>query len=417
MLNKLFRGLRITVIGAALAFALTACADIPEGEVDTQNGDTQTTAEETGPIKVGAILPLTGDGAAYGDPMQKVAQIALEKANAEGGTQIEFIWEDGKCNGADAANATRKLIEVDKVKVIYGGFCSSETLAMAPIAEKAGVVVLSPGSSSPDITTAGDYIFRNYPSDATQGRVLAEESTRRGYKKVAILSEQNDYTLGIQKVFEEKFTASGGIVDVQTYLPSDSDFRTPLLKLKAGEPDALFINPQTPAKADLAFKQLEEMDWDVALIGNDVVAGFQDLIEKFADTLEGMLVAEFSFDRNNPAFIALEEKYKENTGEELPYGTYASTSYDAVFIIKEALTAAGNDADGVKAYLYNIDGRKGLGGTLIIDENGDPKAGHQLEEVKGGKVVSYAAAPAPAEESTVVEEKAAMDEESMDEAT
>lgn len=411
MVNKLFRGLGVTLLGALMIFALAACADVPEGEMDTtpDTGE-EMTADTTGPLMIGAILPLTGDGAAYGDPMQKVAQIALEKVNADGGVngrQLEFIWEDGKCNGADAANAARKLIEVDKVEVIYGGFCSSETLAIAPIAEKAGVVVLSPGSSSPDITNAGDYIFRNYPSDATQGRVLAEEANRRGYKKVAILSEQNDYTLGIQGVFEEMFD---GEVEVQTFLPDDSDFRTPLLKLKSGEPDALFINPQTPAKADLAFKQLEEMDWDVALIGNDVVAGFQDLISKYSDTLEGMLVAEFAFDRSNPEFMALEDTYKEKTGEDLPYGTYASTSYDAVVILAEALASVGNDADAVKGYLYAIDGRAGLGGSLTIDQNGDPKAGHRLEEVKGGEVVVYDAPAASDDSDSMMEEGEAMEE-------
>lgn len=411
MVNKLFRAFGITILSASFMFALAACADIPEDETNTtlEKGE-EVTEETTDTFKVGAIFPLTGDGAAYGDPMQKVANIALEKVNAEGGANgrtIEFIWEDGKCNGADAANAARKLIEVDKVQLIYGGFCSSETLAIAPIAEKAGVTVLSPGSSSPDITTAGDYIFRNYPSDATQGRVLAEEANRRGYKKIAILSEQNDYTLGIQGIFEDKFD---GEVEVQTFLPNDSDFRTPLLKLKAGEPDALFINPQTPAKADLAFKQLEEMEWDAALIGNDVVAGFQDLIGKYSDTLEGMLVAEFAFDRNSPEFIALEEKFKENTGEKLPYGTYASTSYDAVFILAEALAEKGNDADAVRDYLYAINGRKGLGGTLIMDKNGDPKAGHRLEVVKGGKVEVY---EVPGEAMTEVDES--MEEETTTE--
>lgn len=379
MLSKLTRGLGITLVATSLLLVLSACADTPGGE--------ETTEETTGPVKVGAILPLTGDGAAYGDPMQKVAQIALEKVNANG-QKLEFIWEDGKCNGADAANAARKLIEVDKVQIIYGGFCSSETLAIAPIAEKAGVVVFSPASSSPDITTAGDYIFRNYPSDSSQAKILAQEANRKGYKKVAVLSEQNDYTLALAKAFTETFTSLGGEVEAQTFLASDSDFRTALLKLKSGEADALFINPQTPAKADLAFKQLEEMGWEVALIGNDVVAGYQDLISKFASTVEGMLVAEFSFNRNNPEFIALKEKFKEKTGEDLPYETYASTVYDAVFITNEALEAVGNDGSALKEYFYGIHGRAGLGGLLTIDENGDPKAGHALEVVKDGKVVS-----------------------------
>lgn len=409
MLNKLTRTAGISILGASLMFLLAACADGPiDQPTDTSND--QQVAEESNTLKVGAIFPLTGDGAAYGDPLQKVAQIALEEVNAAGGVngkEIEFIWEDGKCNGADAANAARKLIEVDQVKVIFGGFCSGETLAVAPLAEAAGVIVLSPGSSSPDITTAGDYIFRNYPSDAKQGKVIGEEANAKGYAKVAMLTEQNDYTIGIQNVFSEHFT---GEVISETYLPDDSDFRTALVKLQSEEPDALFINPQTPTKADLIFKQIEEMDWDVDMIGNDVVAGYQDLTTKYAELVEGMLVAEFAFDRSNPDFIALEEEFKTRTGTDLPYGTYASTTYDAVSIVRDMLTVSETDTEAMKNFLYGLSGRTGLSGSLTLDSNGDPNFEHRLETIVGGEVVPYES------EGSMMEEGEAMEDESMEEA-
>lgn len=399
MAKTFLKRLGVAAFGLFLVASLSACADIEdEGtSLTQQTGETQTQASTQEPsdddtVKIGGILPLTGDGAAYGEPMQKVAQIALDEINAAGGVngkKLEIIWEDGKCNGNDASVAANKLINVDKVKAIYGGFCSSETLAVAPIAEAAKVVVLSPASSSPDITNAGEYIFRNYPSDATQGKVLAEGAKDNGFKKVGVLAEQNDYTLGIQKVFESKFKELGGEVVVATYLPDDSDFRTSLLKLKSDGVDALLVDPQTPAKADLIFKQLEEMDWQVKLMGNDVVAGYQDLISKYSKLVEGMIVAEFTYDKENPAFKKLSDKFKEVAGKDLPYGTYATTCYDAVYILKEALAAVGNDADAIKGHLEGINDREGLGGTLNFDENGDPKAGHSLEVVKDGKVTAY----------------------------
>ncbi len=396
MVKKFTKGLGIAALGLILAASLSACADDQSSDSGTQQTSSGTQAmtqmSDDNSIKVGAILPLTGDGAAYGEPMQKVAQIALDEINAAGGVngkKLEFIWEDGKCNGNDAADAANKLINVDKVQIIYGGFCSSETLAIAPIAEAAHVVVLSPASSSPDITNAGDYIFRNYPSDATQGKVLAQGAQKQGFKKIGILAEQNDYTLGIQKVFQDQFQQLGGTVVVETYLPDDTDFRTSLLKLKSDSVDALMVDPQTPAKADLIFKQLQEMDWNVKLMGNDVVAGYQDLISKYSKLVEGMVVAEFTYDKTNPAFQKLVAQFKKETGKDLPYGTYASTCYDAVYIIKEALAKVGNNADALKGYLAAINGRKGLAGTLTFDENGDPKAGHSLEIVKNGKVVAY----------------------------
>ncbi|MFO0780480.1 MAG: ABC transporter substrate-binding protein [Candidatus Gracilibacteria bacterium] len=399
MVTPISKRLGIAALGFVMAASLSACADIDdEGSSSTQQqtSTTQTQAvtgkTEGETMKIGGILPLSGDGAAYGEPLQKVAQIALDEVNAKGGVQgkkLEIIWEDGKCNGNDAAIAANKLINIDKVKVIYGGFCSSETLAVAPIAEAAKVVVLSPGSSSPDITNAGQYIFRNYPSDATQGKVLAEGAKEKGFKKVGVLSEQNDYTLGIQRVFDAKFKELGGEVVTSTYLPDDTDFRTSLLKLKSEGVDALLVDPQTPAKADLIFKQLEEMKWDVKLMGNDVVAGYQDLISKYAKLVEGMVVAEFTYDKENPEFKKLAAKFKEVAGKELPYGTYASTCYDAVYILQEALEKSGNDAEAIKTYLAGIKDRKGLGGSLTFDENGDPKAGHSLEMVKDGKVAAY----------------------------
>ncbi len=395
MMKNLFKWLGIGLFGAMMVFALAGCAGEEGSAPVKEETKAPYTEEKTGSLKIGGIFPLTGDGATYGEPMQKVVKIALDEINAAGGVKgqkLEIIWENGKCNGNDAAAAANKLINIDKVKVIYGGFCSSETLAVAPLAETAKVIVFSPGSSSPAITTAGDYIFRNYPSDSSQGKILAEAAKEKGWKKVGVVSEQNDYTQGILKVFESRFKELGGSVEAQTYLPDDSDFRTSLLKLKTGKADALFINPQTPNKADLIFKQLEEMKWKVALIGNDVVAGYQDLVKKYAKTIEGMLTAEFSYDKENPDFKKLAAKYKELAGAELPYGAYATTSYDAVYILKEALENVGNDADKIKTYLYGIKERKGLAGSLTFDSNGDPKAGHRLEMVKDGKVAPYSEA-------------------------
>lgn len=196
---------KIVKNGKVVKYGAEDSASATETPADTEEAVEATIAAKGETVKIGGILPLTGDGAAYGVPLQKVAQIAIDKVNSEGGIQLEFIWEDGKCNGQDGSAAAQKLIDIDKVQIIYGGFCSSETLGAAPIAEQAGIVMLSPGSSSPDITNAGDFIFRNYPSDSSQGVIMAGIATELGLKKVGMLTEENDYTVGIEKVFKEAF--------------------------------------------------------------------------------------------------------------------------------------------------------------------------------------------------------------------
>ena len=94
--------------------------------------------------------------------------------------KIEFVKEDGGCNPKDATSATTKLIEIDKVVAIIGGFCSGETLAAAPIAERNRVILFSPTSSNPKITEAGDFILNSINGEKVQ------LSSFRGNKSVVV---------------------------------------------------------------------------------------------------------------------------------------------------------------------------------------------------------------------------------------
>ena len=147
------------------------------------------------PIKIGFIGPLTGDAMSYGRPLSNAVRMAVDVINQSGGVKgrpIEILYEDGKCTNTGALNVVRKLIHIDKVSIIIGGICSGETLAILPFTESKGIIVLSPSSSSPDLTGAGKYFFRNTPSDLKGGEKLAQLITQK-YKhtKVALLSGKN----------------------------------------------------------------------------------------------------------------------------------------------------------------------------------------------------------------------------------
>ncbi len=142
------------IIGAAIVIVLAAfaCACL----------DKQPTESEE--IKIGAVLPLTGDGAKYGQSAKSGLDLAVEEINANGGIKGKFInviYEDTKMEPKEGTSAVLKLLTIEKVPAIIGAMASSVTLAIAPIAEENKVVLLSPVSSSPLITDAGDYIFRN----------------------------------------------------------------------------------------------------------------------------------------------------------------------------------------------------------------------------------------------------------------
>lgn len=345
------------------------------------------------PIKIGVLLPLTGDGAVYGEPARNVYQLAVDEINAAGGVngqQLMLVIEDGKCNGKDATSAAQKLINVDQVKVIIGGICSSETIPVAPLAAEKKVALFSPGASSPDLTGISPYFFRDYPSDASQGKVLAEVAyNQKGWKTVAFLQEQTDYALGIYKAFSTTFEALGGKIVREEVPTATTDFRSPLTKLKAAKTDAIFVDTQTPAVSEKIFKQMQDLKWNTPVLVNDVTGGTPATVLMYKDLLEGALTAEFSTDPTNTKFTKLLTDYKTKYGTELPYQAYGQTEYDAVYMLRDAIIAVGYDGEKIAAWSRTVKDWDGASGKVTIGQDGDRVGGHTVEVIKGGKTERF----------------------------
>jgi branched-chain amino acid transport system substrate-binding protein len=343
-----------------------------------------------GPIKIGFVGPLTGDAASYGIPIKNAITLAVEEINNAGGVngrKIEMIYEDGKCTGKDAVNAAQKLINIDKVNIILGGMCSGELLSIAPITEPAKVLLLSPAASSPDITHAGDFIFRNNPSDADGGKALAK-LIREKYTKAAIISENTDYAQALARVFVENFRSLGGeVVAQENFDPGIKDFRTILTKIKASNPQVLLINPQTEIAGGLIVKQAREMGITLPFYGTIALAGTK-AIETAGKYAEGMLVVDApGLSESNPKAVKFLADYKAK------YGTttlefYLGAAYDAVYILADGISKYGTDTEKLKNYLYSLKNYNGVIGTYGFDENGDLIGiEYTVKQIKNGKAV------------------------------
>lgn len=346
----------------------------------------------TGPINIGAIMPLTGEAASYGQPMGEVLKMAVDDINQAGGIKgrpLNLILEDGKCDGKESATVMQKLVNVDKVQVVVGGWCSSESLAAVPIAEQNKVFLISGGSSSPDLTAISKFFARTYPSDATQGKILAETAMAKGWKKVAFIQEQQDYTLGLFKVFSQRFQELGGQTVKEEYAPNSSDFKTQINKLKATKSDALFIDSQAPASSELIAKQLGELKWNTPILLSDPAIGDREMVKRNAKFLEGAIGAEFSVDPTNPKYQAILGSYKAKYGKDVVYPQYAQTLYDAVAIVADGLKAVGNNGEKLAEWIRSQKDWTGASGNLVIGDNGDRVGGHVVKVVKNGEVVLY----------------------------
>ncbi|MBI4599397.1 ABC transporter substrate-binding protein [Candidatus Uhrbacteria bacterium] len=388
-MTKETKVLWVVVVVAAIALLGWYATTQKKEASQTPPAGQEQSAGQQAPIKVGFLHPLTGDAASYGEAMRNTARLAVEEINAVGGVNgrpLELVMEDGKCNGKDAANAMQKLVNVDQVKIVLGGFCSSESLAAVPIAEAGKVALFSPGASSPDLTGKSMYFMRDYPSDASQGSVLADAALKKGWKKIAFIQEQLDYPVGILKAFSAKFEQGGGVIVKEEFPTTTTDFRSALTKLKSEKPDALFIDSQTPASGERVLKQVVELKWTIPLLITDAFAGDAKTIEANKDALEGTLAAEFGVDENNEKFQRLVSAYKEKYGADLPFQSYAQTEYDAVYMTRDALAAVGEDGEQLAGWLRSALDWQGASGSVTIGSDGDRVGGHTLKVIKDGKV-------------------------------
>ena len=376
----------ILAIITLIVLLLSACA------VQQQTQIEQKQVQPQGSYKIGVMLPLSGDAAAYGLPIQKTIKIALDEVNAKGGVngkKLELIYEDSKCNPKDGNAAAQKLVNIDKVKIIIGGACSGETLGAAPITEANKVILISPSATSPDITKAGDFVFRTAPSDAYAGIVASDYAFNTlKAKKSAVISETTDYAQGLRKVFKENFAKSGGdIVADEVYNPEDTDFRTQVTKVKSANPDVIYLVPQAPAKGVLLVKQLKEAGAKQQLLTAEVIIGRNIVKENGAD-LEGLVGIEQKFDEKVPKASALMAKYRQEAKEEPPFPGYMAGAYDIVYLLADAIGKYGYDSEKIRDYLYTLKDYDGAVGKITMDSNGDPIMEYAIQQVKNGQLVA-----------------------------
>lgn len=342
---------------------------------------------EKEPIKIGIMGPLTGDLASLGQNSKLAVDIAIEEINQAGGINgrlLQVIYEDTKCNPKDGADAGAKLMNVDHVSAIIGGVCSSETLAVAPIAEQTKTVVLSHCASAPSVSNAGDYIFRVYPSDSFQGKYLASYVFNNlGVKKAAILFCLSDYCEGLRSTFRKGFEELGGqIVSEEGYEQSARDLRSQLTKIKKANPDGIYFASYTEA-AIPGIKQFKEMGMNAKLFGADA---WDD--PKIWDSV-GAAGNGSLFTVVAPSAKGFQEKFSNKTGKN-DLTICAPQAYDAINIIANIMKKVGTNGESIKNELYAVKNYQGVSGLINFDSNGDLSSGNYIiKVVKDGKVVPY----------------------------
>jgi branched-chain amino acid transport system substrate-binding protein len=346
-------------------------------------------------IPIGHVASKTGDTATFGVSADEGIKLALDEVNAAGGAlgkQIRVITEDDRSLNDEAKTACNKLITRDHVVAILGEIASSRSIAIAPVCEDAKIPMLSPGSTNPKVTQGYEYIFRNCFIDPFQGTAMATFAMDAapkglGLKRFAVLYPVNsDYGVGLKDFFEAAVKQRGGeIVAEEAYTEkSDSDFKAQLTKIKAANPEAIFVSGYY-TEAGLIAKQAKQLGLTVPLMGGDGWDSDQT-VRIGGDAVNGCYFSNhYSPDEDRPEVKKFVDNYKKKYGGKVP-DAMAILGYDAMKIMADAINRAGStNGDKIRDALAATKDFPGASGVTTIDKDHNAKKSVVILKIDGGQ--------------------------------
>ncbi|MBN1865928.1 ABC transporter substrate-binding protein [Candidatus Sumerlaeota bacterium] len=337
-------------------------------------------------LKIGAIMPLSGNLAAYGSStLDGVKMMAdeINKTGGVGGRQIELVIENNEGDTVKSADALRKLEGLNKVLAVIGPITSTNAMAVARDAQNKGVVLMTPTGTNDKITEYGDFIFRACFNDSFQGIAVARFAYEDlGLRSaVAFQDRTSDYSVGLCKSFSETFERLGGtMMPMESYKQGDTDFVPQLRKIRRAEAQALFV-PGYPPELPLIVNQAKNIRLEATLLGAD---GWDnsDLTDNAGHNLQGSYFSgAFSTESKTPElekFLALASA----RGIDDPR-SFEALGYDSMGLVAQAALHAGALASfapsdlasqrrALRGALASIENYKGATGAIAMQPSGDP---------------------------------------------
>lgn len=346
----------------------------------------------SGSIKVGLVVPLTGDVKTFGESARNGAMLAFDEANAAGGVngrQIQVVATDDKNDPTETANAGAKLIDMDQVVAIVGSVSSKCSAPLSDKCEASKVPMITPTSTNPKVTVGEDgrrkaYVFRACFIDPFQGTVGARFvlDSLKATTAAVMYDVGNDYSKGLADYFRAAFERGGGQVPAfESYAKDDVDFSAILTKLKLSSPDVLFI-PDYYNKVGLIAKQARQLGVRSVLLGGD---GWDspEMTKIAGDAIYGgYFTNHYSPDDPRPEVQQWVAKYQAKYGQRPD--ALATLGYDAALLLIEALRKSPNlTRDEVRTALQGITNFPCVSGNITFDADGNP--------IKSAAVLQYTA--------------------------
>ncbi len=348
---------------------------------------------EQGPIRIGLAGPFTDS---VGAPMKRAAELAVEQANRSGGINgrpIELVIRDD-FGDPDSALSAAAALQAAGVVAVIGHIYSGSTLAAAPVYNdpRNPVVQISPSSSAPEVTGAGDYTFRVCPSDLQYGAALARfTADRLGFRHGTILYLNDDYGRGLRQSFARSFTELGGTIDdTDPYLGGTPDVGPYLDRLVRRKTTQFIFLGGNLSEGEATLRAAASRKLRIPLLGGDGL----ERLEETGPLAEGAYIANgylasFPSPLNREFVSAYADRYRGAA----PPTQAAAATYDILFLLRRVIGQVGTDRkrirDGVAAIGNTTAVYEGVTGEIAFDENGDvPKQRVVIGQVHNGRIIA-----------------------------
>ena len=346
---------------------------------------------DTGPVRIGIAGSFSDP---IGLPMKLAAELAADEINAAGGIggrPIELVTRDDYADPDSAVFIATDLYE-SGVSAVIGHVFSGMSLAAAPVYNGGTdpVAAISPSSSSPELSTAGDYTFRVCPSDLAHGAALAHWIAERlGLRRGAVLYLNDQYGRGVRQTFVREFLRLGGQLEaIDPYLGNRPDVGPYLDRLARSRRAEFLVVAGNRSEAEEIIRQARRRGLDLPVVGGDGLEG----IHEAGALAEGVYLSSAYFPSlptdANRRFV---EAYGRRYGGSIPNQPAAAT-YDAVYLLRDVIARAGSDREAVRRELAAVGSAtrpfEGVTGTVAFDAAGDvPNQNVYIGQVRRGEVI------------------------------